>query len=197
MSNEKNEGVEKEKKYLLKNDSWKKGVANKDTIYQAYVSWDKIKVEVKGTTLKVTTVDGFKMTKPISEKEARLLTEHLHRDEKVFRIRNKSGKLLLTIKIDIGIVGEQVEVEPTLNEEEFKEFEKHIYSYVSKVRNYVKVGKHVFEIDEFKKKNADREPLAEIELNDLNEEHAIPDWLGVEVTGDPRYFNETIARENM
>ena len=35
--------------------------------------------------------------------------------------------------------------------------------------------------------------LAEIELNDIDEEFIAPDWLGEEVTTDVRYTNESLA----
>ncbi|MDE8653015.1 CYTH domain-containing protein [Novosphingobium album (ex Liu et al. 2023)] len=36
--------------------------------------------------------------------------------------------------------------------------------------------------------------LAEIELASPDQAFAMPDWLGAEVTGDPRYYNATLAR---
>lgn len=52
-------------------------------------------------------------------------------------------------------------------------------------------GKHVWEVDEF---HGDNEGLvmAEIELSDENEPFDRPDWLGDEVTGDPRYYNSML-----
>ncbi|MEO1522408.1 MAG: adenylate cyclase, partial [Cyanobacteria bacterium J06633_2] len=36
--------------------------------------------------------------------------------------------------------------------------------------------------------------LAEVELMDVNQEIEPPDWLGEEVSDDPRYFNSNLAK---
>jgi adenylate cyclase len=63
---------------------------------------------------------------------------------------------------------------------------------ISKVRFEVKVGQHIFEIDEF---SGDNEGLvvAEIELSSENETFEKHDWLGDEVTGDIRYYNSQLS----
>ncbi len=60
---------------------------------------------------------------------------------------------------------------------------------VIKDRYLVKNGKHTVEIDEF---HGDNEGLviAEIELSNPDEEYEVPDFLGREVTGDPRYYSK-------
>ena len=52
---------------------------------------------------------------------------------------------------------------------------------------------HVWEVDEF---HGDNEGLimAEIELADENEPFDKPDWIGEEVTGDPRYYNSMLIK---
>jgi len=59
---------------------------------------------------------------------------------------------------------------------------------VDKTRYIVEQGKFKWEIDEF---YAENEGLlvAEIELDDENEVFEKPEWLGDEVTEDPRYYN--------
>ena len=52
-------------------------------------------------------------------------------------------------------------------------------------------GKHVWEVDEFYGDN-DGLTVAEVELADENEPFDKPEWLGEEVTGDPRYFNSVL-----
>lgn len=63
---------------------------------------------------------------------------------------------------------------------------------IDKIRYEVKFGKHLFEVDEF---FGDNEGLvvAEIELRDENEFFEKPDWLGQEVTRDPRYYNAYLS----
>lgn len=64
---------------------------------------------------------------------------------------------------------------------------------IDKIRYEVKSKNHIFEIDEF---FADNEGLivAEIELNSENESFEKPDWLGTEVTGNPKYYNSQLIK---
>jgi len=62
---------------------------------------------------------------------------------------------------------------------------------IEKTRHYVRIGEHVWEIDEFV---GDNEGLivAELELNDENDAIEIQDWLGKEVSLDKRYYNSML-----
>lgn len=51
---------------------------------------------------------------------------------------------------------------------------------------------YFWEVDEFLGTHAGL-VLAEIELTDPAQPFARPDWLGEEVTGDPRYYNANLA----
>jgi len=64
---------------------------------------------------------------------------------------------------------------------------------IEKIRYEVNVGNHVFEVDVF---SGDNEGLivAEIELSSENEPFEKPQWLGVEVTNDERYYNAFLSR---
>lgn len=64
---------------------------------------------------------------------------------------------------------------------------------IDKVRWLVPAGPHTYEVDEF---HGDNEGLvvAEIELGAEDEAFVRPDWLGAEVTGDPRYFNSMLMK---
>lgn len=64
---------------------------------------------------------------------------------------------------------------------------------IQKIRYEVKSGNHIFEIDVFQ---GDNEGLivAEIELNSEDETFKKPDWLGKEVTNDPRYYNSYLSQ---
>jgi len=59
---------------------------------------------------------------------------------------------------------------------------------VDKVRYYVPVDHHVWEIDVFEGRNAGL-IVAELELRSADETFAVPGWLGCEVSHDPRYYN--------
>ena len=64
---------------------------------------------------------------------------------------------------------------------------------IEKTRYLVSVDNHLFEVDEFVGLN-DGLVVAELELNDENEEFPRPDWLGKEVTGDPKYYNAQLSK---
>lgn len=64
---------------------------------------------------------------------------------------------------------------------------------IDKMRYEVKVGKHVYEVDEFFGENVGL-VLAELELSDENEAFEKPAWLGREVSGDERYYNAYLSK---
>lgn len=65
---------------------------------------------------------------------------------------------------------------------------------IDKTRYLIQVGKHVFEVDEFYGENEGL-ILAEIELQSEDEPFEKPEWLGKEVTGDPRYYNAMLSKK--
>jgi adenylate cyclase len=65
-------------------------------------------------------------------------------------------------------------------------------SIIDKRRHFVDFKGHTWEIDVFGGENAGL-VVAEIELNDADEPFAKPDWLGEEVSEDPRYFNVSLV----
>jgi adenylate cyclase len=64
---------------------------------------------------------------------------------------------------------------------------------VEKKRYTLRIGRAVWEIDEFSGQNAGL-ILAEIELESENQPFEKPEWLGEEVSYDPRYANAALAR---
>lgn len=65
--------------------------------------------------------------------------------------------------------------------------------FIEKVRHIVRVGEHVWEIDEFSGDN-DGLVVAEVELDDASAEFERPPWLGEEVSNDPKYLNASLVR---
>ncbi len=59
---------------------------------------------------------------------------------------------------------------------------------LDKTRHYVPLAGHVWEIDEFHGANAGL-IVAEIELETEHEQFERPDWVGMEVSSDRRYYN--------
>jgi|SRR5262245_4561154 len=66
-------------------------------------------------------------------------------------------------------------------------------SLIEKVRHQVPWRQHTWEIDVFGGDNAGL-IVAEIELRDERESFERPPWLGLEVTGQPRYYNSSLAQ---
>ena len=64
---------------------------------------------------------------------------------------------------------------------------------IMKTRFEVKVGSHVFEVDEFSGENEGL-VLAEIELQSETDAFEKPSWLGLEVTNDNRYYNSYLSQ---
>jgi CYTH domain-containing protein len=64
---------------------------------------------------------------------------------------------------------------------------------IDKIRYEVKVENHIFEIDEFFGDNKGL-VVAEIELKTEDEIFSKPKWLGVEVTGDSKYYNSQLSK---
>jgi adenylate cyclase len=63
---------------------------------------------------------------------------------------------------------------------------------IEKTRHLIPCGHLLWEIDEFGGGNAGL-VVAEIELPSENAEFPRPDWLGEEVTGEPRFLNANLA----
>ena len=64
---------------------------------------------------------------------------------------------------------------------------------IDKTRFYINMGKHIWEIDEFYGDNQGL-VVAEIELSTEDEAFEKPDWIGEEVTEDPRYYNVNLIK---
>ena len=64
---------------------------------------------------------------------------------------------------------------------------------IRKIRYTVPLGAHTFEVDEFLDENEGL-VLAEIELNDPDENFYRPSWLGTEVTGNSAYYNSQLSQ---
>jgi adenylate cyclase len=64
---------------------------------------------------------------------------------------------------------------------------------IEKTRYRIEAPPHVWEVDVFAGDNEGL-VLAEIELSDEQESFERPDWLGEEVTHDPRYYNSELSR---
>jgi adenylate cyclase len=63
---------------------------------------------------------------------------------------------------------------------------------IDKTRHLIKHAGQLWEVDEFHGENAPL-ILAEIELEDADQAIELPDWVGREVSCDPRYYNSNLS----
>src|SRR5690606_34680893 len=63
---------------------------------------------------------------------------------------------------------------------------------IDKRRHLVRHEGHLWEVDEFLGENAGL-VVAEIELASVDQDFALPPWIGREVTDEPRYYNLALA----
>ncbi|MFN4262079.1 MAG: CYTH domain-containing protein [Thioalkalivibrionaceae bacterium] len=146
--------VEIERKYLLKNDTWRQNVSLSQEMSQGYLCGN---------------------------------------ERASIRVRIAGADATLNIKsATLGI--ERLEYGYALPLNEARELlERLAGAVVEKTRHHVEVDGVLFEIDEFHGANAGL-IVAEVELPCASSDHPRPDWLGVEVSHDPRFYNTELAR---
>ncbi len=64
---------------------------------------------------------------------------------------------------------------------------------IEKTRYKIELGSLVWEVDEFAGENQGL-IIAEVELTDENQIIDLPDWMGEEVSDDPRYYNVNLVQ---
>jgi adenylate cyclase len=111
------------------------------------------------------------------------------------RLRRKGERRLLTAKMGVGLSREEAEVE--LDREAFERLWPLTEGRRLHKRRHVlpREGLEI-EVDVYAGE-LEGLVIAEIEFDSEEEARAFepPDWLGEDVTGDPRYLNETLAAE--
>jgi len=114
--------------------------------------------------------------------------------ERTVRVRVKGTQGFLTIKGKSNTSGiSRFEWEKEIDLEEAQSLLKLCQKgIIDKVRYEVKSNAHIYEIDEFFGDNNGL-VVAEIELNSEEEAFEKPDWLGVEVTGEVKYYNSKLS----
>ncbi len=131
-----------------------------------------------------------------ASKETRIVQGYLSSiPERTVRVRIKGDKGYITIK-GIGNTSgaSRYEWEKEIPTNEVEELLKICEpGVIDKTRYLVKVGNHTFEVDEFYGENKEL-ILAELELTSETETFPKPEWLGEEVTGDPKYYNSMLMK---
>lgn len=115
--------------------------------------------------------------------------------ERTVRVRIKGNQGFLTVKglsNKAGTTRMEWEKEVSLEEAELL-MQLCEPGVIEKTRYEIKVGNHLFEVDEFLGENEGL-IVAEIELNSENEIFKKPQWLGIEVTGETKYYNSQLSK---
>lgn len=126
----------------------------------------------------------------------RIAQGYLNSDiSRTVRIRIKGNKGFITVKgigSESGLSRFEWEKEIELQEAQqlLKLCEKGI---IDKIRYEIRMGSHVYEVDEFYGENEGL-IVAEIELTSENELFDKPEWLGEEVSNDPRFYNAYLSK---
>ena len=138
-------------------------------------------------------VDAKKLVKLKLTGGERISQGYLSTDaNKVVRVRIKKNRGFLTIKsANIGIVRQEFEYEIPVNDAE-EILKLCAPNLLKKVRYKIDYAGHVWEIDIFEGRHAGL-ILAEVEINSLDEFVKIPDWVGEEVSDNPKYFNSNLV----
>ncbi len=115
--------------------------------------------------------------------------------ERTLRVRLEGEQGRLTIKGQtVGISRSEYEYEIPADEAAELLDNLCLQPLVEKTRYRVEYAGRIWEIDEFYGPNAGL-ILAEIELETADAEFDIPEWVGQEVSDDPRYYNANLARQ--
>ena len=115
--------------------------------------------------------------------------------ERAVRIRIKGDQGFITVKGKSNASGTtRFEWEKEIDSNEAQALlDLCIPNIISKTRCEVEHDSNTWEIDVFHGANEGL-LIAEIELTDEHQEFSKPDWLGEEITGDPRYYNSYISQ---
>jgi len=138
-------------------------------------------------------VDAKKVVKLKLTGGERISQGYLSTDpNKIVRVRIKKNLGFLTIKsANIGIVRQEFEYEiPVSDAEEILKL--CAPNILKKVRYKIDYAGHVWEVDIFEGKHAGL-IMAEVEINSIDEFVKIPDWVGEEVSDNPKYFNSNLV----
>ena len=118
---------------------------------------------------------------------------YLNRDpQRTVRVRIAGERAFLTVKgVSRGATRAEFEYEVPLADAA-QMLELSDGPVVRKVRRLVEHAGSTWEVDEFEGENAGL-VVAELELASEDQHFEKPDWLGREVTDDPRYYNSSLA----
>ncbi len=110
----------------------------------------------------------------------------------VVRVRTAGGRAWLTVKGRVSGISRS-EFETEIPHEHGVEMIETLCAkpVMEKRRTRIPAGNVTWEVDEFLGENAGL-VIAEVELESPEQQFELPAWVGVEVTGDPRYYNSNL-----
>lgn len=137
-------------------------------------------------------VDTAKLPPLLNGKK--LLQGYLVHRAPSIRIRTSDDEAFLTIKGDSSNGITRSEFEYSIPYADALELLKQCKGLlISKIRYEIPYEGHLWELDIFKDENKGL-IVAEIELDDENEEFKLPNWVKTEVSNDPRYTNASLSQ---
>ena len=114
--------------------------------------------------------------------------------ERTVRVRTIDDKGFLTVKgITVGTTRLEYEYEVPASDADEMLTELCEKPLIEKKRYKIPLGGFTFEVDEFFGENEGL-IVAEVELESEDQAFDKPEWLGEEVSGDPRYFNSNLIK---
>ena len=135
--------------------------------------------------------DGWRaLAEPVLQRQAYLSSQA----ERVVRVRVEGARAMLTIKgPNVGATRSEWEYPIALADA--NQMLDHLCQQpvIEKLRRRIAHAGHTWEVDEFLGANAGL-VVAEIELSAEDEAFVKPPWVGVEVTGQTRYYNSSLGR---
>jgi len=156
--------LEIERKFLLKNDAWRGEVASSQRLTQGYL----------------TPSPG-------------LADENLPLNASV-RVRSDGERAFINIKsMTLGVSRDEFEYPIPQADAEHMLAGLCSGPVIDKIRHHVHHAGMLWEIDEFLGENAGL-VVAEVELESEDQYFERPEWLGDEVSDDPRYYNVSLVR---
>jgi CYTH domain-containing protein len=115
--------------------------------------------------------------------------------ERTVRVRTIDDKGFLTIKgVSVGATRVEYEYEIPVADAQHLLDDLCEKPLIEKNRYKITHAGFVWEVDEFFGENMGL-IVAEIELESEDQSFEKPEWVGEEVTGDPRYFNSSLIKE--
>lgn len=138
----------------------------------------------------LVTNNNYKSGTPIRISQGYICSE----ENRVVRVRIKGDKAYLTIKnATIGFARNEYEYEIPVADAKAMLHNTCQQPIIDKTRYILEYKGFIWEVDEF---HGDNEGLvvAEIELENKNQQFELPDFIGEEVTDDARYYNACLFK---